>query len=158
MNNGISVDVSGAKEMLEALSTRKIMGMQKKVLRKAGNVVKKDARAKLRQSLPNASKRTPKYSDTLLDAIRVSVWEDSTGVYSKVHTMGTRKKTSGTFRAKFFEGGTVVRQTKEGKNRGAISPLYFFGSALSSTMGEVESTIDRELTKAIEEIANKKYG
>lgn len=158
MSDGISVDVSGAKEMMESLSTRKIIGMQKKVLRKAGNVVKKDAKAKLRQSLPNASKRNPKYSDTLLDAIRVSVWEDDKGAYSKVHTMGSKSKTSGTFRARFFEGGTVVRQTKGGKNRGAISPLNFFGSAITSTKGEVESTIDRELTKAIQEIANKKYG
>lgn len=158
MNDGISVDVSGAKEMFESLSTRRIMGVQKKALRKAANVVKKDARARLRQALPNASKKNPKYSDTLLDAIRVSVWEDGNGAYSKVHTMGSRKSTSGTFRARFFEGGTVVRQTKEGKNRGALSQLNFFGSALNSTKGEVESTIDRELTKAIQEIANRNYG
>lgn len=158
MSDGISVDVSGAKEMLEALSTRKIMGMQKKALRKAGNVVKKDAKSKLRQSLPNASKRNPLYSDTLLDAIRVSVWEDGNGAYSKVHTMGSKKKTSGTFRARFFEGGTVVRQTKESKNRGALSPINFFSSAVSSTKGEVESTIDKELSKAIQDIANKNYG
>lgn len=48
MSDGISVDVSGAKEMFESLSTRKIMGVQKKALRKAANVVKKDARARLR--------------------------------------------------------------------------------------------------------------
>lgn len=158
MSDGISVEVSGVTEMLDALSTRKIIGMQKKVLRKAGNVVKKDAKAKLRQSLPKASKRNPKYSDTLLDAIRVSVWEDNTGAYSKVHTMGSRKKTSGTFRARFFEGGTIVRQTKDGKNRGALSPLNFFGSAVTSTKAEVQSTIDTELSRAIQEIANKKYG
>lgn len=48
MNDGISVDVTGAKDMLESLSTRKIMGMQKKVLRKAANVVKKEAKSRLR--------------------------------------------------------------------------------------------------------------
>lgn len=158
MSDGISVDVSGAKEMLEALSTRKIMGMQKKVLRKAANVVKKEAKSRLRQALPNASKRNPKYSDTLLDAIKVSVWEDNNGAYSKVHTMGSRKKTSGTFRAKFFEGGTGLRKTAKDQSRGTLAPLNFFGSATTATKNEVESTIDTELSKVIQAIADKQYG
>ena len=158
MNESISVDVSGAKEMMEALSTRKIMGMQKKVLRKAGNVVKKDAKSKFRSALPNANKKNPKYTDTLLDAIKVSVWEDNNGAYSKVHTMGSKKSTSGTFRARFFEGGTVLRKTAKGQNRGSIAPLYFFTSATNATKNKVESTIDTELSKVIQAIANKKYG
>lgn len=158
MNDGISIDVSGAIEMMEALSTKKIIGMQKKVLRKAGNVVKKDAKSKLRQALPNASKRNPKYSDTLLDAIKVSVWEDSNGAYSKVHTMGSRKKTSGTFRARFFEGGTDLRKTDKDQSRGSLAPKLFFSSAITATKNQVESTIDTELLKVIQAIANKKYG
>lgn len=158
MSDGISVDVTGAKDMLESLSTRKIMGMQKKVLRKAANVVKKEAKSRLRQSLPNASKRNPKYSDTLLDAIKVSVWEDNNGAYSKVHTMGSKKKTSGTFRARFFEGGTVFRKTAKEQSRGSLKAINFFSSATTATRNEVESTIDTELSKVIQTIADKKYG
>lgn len=158
MNDGISVDVSGAKEMFESLSTRKIIGMQKKVLRKAANEVKKEAKSRLRQAMPNASKNNPKYNDTLLDAVKVSVWEDNNGAYSKVHTMGSRKKSSGTFRTRFFEGGTVVRKTGKGQSRGSLKALYFFGGATSATKQKVDSTIDIELSKVIQNIANKKYG
>lgn len=99
--------------------------------------------------MPNASKRNPKYSDTLLDAIKVSVWEDNNGAYSKVHTMGSKKKTSGTFRARFFEGGTVLRKTAKEQSRGSLNAINFFTSATVATKNKVESTIDTELSKVI---------
>ena len=153
----INLDESGVLEMLEALSTRQIMGIQRKALRKAANVLRTDARSKLRKALPNASKKG-KYSDTLVSAIMTSVKEGNEGMDAKVHIMGSRSKTSGTFRTRFFEGGTVVRQTKKGYNRGKIKPLYFFQNAVGATKNKVESTLDTELSKSIQEVADKQYG
>lgn len=110
----IELDEDGVIEMLEALSTKKLMGIHKKVLRKAANIVRKDARKRLKEALPNAS-RKGKYSDTLLQGVMSSVREVREGVNAKVHAMGSTKKTSGTFRTRFFEGGTVVRMTDKTK-------------------------------------------
>ena len=72
--------------------------------------------------------------------------------------MGSRKKTSGTFRARFFEGGTDLRKTDKDQSRGSLAPKLFFSSAITATKNQVESTIDTELSKVIQAIANKKYG
>ena len=103
--SNIIVDDTAVKEMLEALSTKKILGIEKKALRKAANELRKTSRANLRKELPKANKKG-KYNDTLIDGVRSSVYEVTEGMEAKVHIMGSRKKTSGTFRARFFEGGT----------------------------------------------------
>lgn len=154
----IIVDDTGVTEMLDALSTRQIMGIQRKALRKAANVLRTDARSKFRKELPSASRKSKKYSDSLIKAIMTSVKEGDEGIDAKVHVMGTRSKTSGTFRTRFFEGGTEVRKTKKGYNRGKIKPLNFFQSAVDSTRNKVQSTLDSELSKTIQEIADKQYG
>jgi len=64
-----------------------------------------------KQRLPAATKRSQNFSDRLIDAIRSSkIKNEGLGELSlKVHTMGNRKKGSGTFRARFFESGTQDR-------------------------------------------------
>ena len=155
--NNLEVDVSGARELLESLSTKKVLGIEKKVLRKAANELRKVARSNLRKALPNASKKG-KYSDSLVQGVLSSTYEVKDGMEAKVHVMGTRSKSSGTFRTRFFEGGTKTRKTKKGYNRGKIKALNFFSDARSGTKNKVQSTLDEELTKTIQEIADKKYG
>ena len=156
--NNIELDESGVLDMLDALSTRQVMGLQRTALRKAANVLRTDARKKLRKELPSATRSKGKYSDTLISAIRTSVKEGKDGMDAKVHIMGSRSKTSGTFRTRFFEGGTVERKTKKGYSRGKIKPLYFFQNAIDATKNKVESTLDSELSKTIQKIADKQYG
>ena len=156
--NNIELDESGVLDMLDALSTRQVMGLQRTALRKAANVLRTDARKKLRKELPSATRSKGKYSDTLISAIRTSVKEGNEGMDAKVHIMGSRSKTSGTFRTRFFEGGTVERKTKKGYSRGKIKPLYFFQNAIGATKNKVESTLDSELSKTIQKIADKQYG
>ena len=156
--NNIELDESGVLDMLDALSTRQVMGLQRTALRKAANVLRTDARKKLRKELPSATRSKGKYSDTLISAIRTSVKESKDGMDAKVHIMGSRSKTSGTFRTRFFEGGTVERKTKKGYSRGKIKPLYFFQNAIDATKNKVESTLDSELSKTIQKIADKQYG
>ena len=76
---------------------------------------------------------------------------------AKVHIMGVRDSSSGTFRTRFFETGTVQRKTKKGYNRGKIKPINFFGSAIDASKDKVVSTLDEELSKAIQKIADKNY-
>ena len=155
--SNIIVDDTAVKEMLEALATKKILGIEKKALRKAANELRKTSRANLRKELPKANKKG-KYNDTLIDGVRSSVYEVTEGMEAKVHIMGKRSSGSGTFRTRFFEGGTVVRKTKAGKNRGKLKALDFFNSAVASTKGKVTDTLDAELSKSIQAIADKKYG
>ena len=121
-------------------------------------MLRTDARKRLRKELPSATRSKGKYSDTLISAIRTSVKEGNEGMDAKVHIMGSRSKTSGTFRTRFFEGGTVERKTKKGYSRGKIKPLYFFQNAIGATKNKVESTLDSELSKTIQKIADKQYG
>lgn len=152
------IDESGVVKMLDALSTKEVMGIQRTALRKAANVLRSDARKRLKKDLPNATISKGKYSDTLIQGVITSVREDKEGMDAKVHIMGTRKQTSGTFRTRFFEGGTKVRKTKKGYERGKIKPLYFFKDAVSATKDKVQSTLDKELSKTIQEIADQQYG
>lgn len=156
--SNIVLDESGVLDMLDALSTREVMGIQRTALRKAANVLRTDARKRLKKDLPNATTSSSKYSDTLIQGIMTSVREGNEGMDAKVHIMGTRKKTSGTFRTRFFEGGTVVRKTKKGYNRGKIKALYFFKDAVGATKDKVQSTLDKELSKTIQKIADQQYG
>ena len=157
MSDGsFKLDESGAIEMLESLSTKKIMNIEKKALRKAANELRKEARSNLRRAMPNANKRG-KYKDTLVQGVLSSTYEVAEGMEAKVHIMGVRDSSSGTFRTRFFETGTVQRKTKKGYNRGAIKPINFFGSAIDASKDKVASTLDEELSKAIQKIADKKY-
>jgi len=91
------------------------------------------------------------YKDRLLDAVRVSKVEaHGDEVSTKVHVMGVRSAGSGTFRARFFEGGTKERQTKAGKARGHINALGFFArseSALDNLTVSLDETLNRLIEK-----------
>ena len=132
------------------------MSIEKKALRKAANELRKEARSNLRRTLPNATKRG-KYKDTLVQGVLSSTYEVDEGMEAKVHIMGVRDSSSGTFRTQFFETGTIQRKTKKGYNRGKIKPINFFGSAIDASKDKVASTLDEELSKAIQKIADKKY-
>ena len=107
------------------------------------------------------------YEDKIEDAVRVSKIEGDYGeeLTQKVHIMGTRKSGSGTFRARFFEGGTKNRfarsavnrngiriQLKKGKNLGSIAPRWFFRSAQSSVFPTLPSIYASEIQKAVNKI------
>lgn len=126
-------------------------------LGKAARLVRKKAKANLGDALPKAKKRSLKFSDKLVDAIRISKYNKDTASIL-VHTMGTRKADSGTFRTKFFESGTAERVLKRRRKKdgspwktGSIKALRFFDQARSSE-SEIQSTIDETLTEAINRI------
>lgn len=111
------------------------------------NVLKTQTRSNLISQLPAAQNSNPNYSDTLVDAIRNTHTE---GDVITVHILGTKEKTSGTYRTRFFEGGTKDRYQKtyrgiplkKKKYIGRIQPLNFFSSAIASSEAQIYNAME----------------
>ena len=142
------------KDVLKTMSRA-----ESSALRRAANVMKKNIRDKAKGTGVAMMKRSEKYSDRLIDAIRSSKVRDG-GI--TVHIMGTRKSGSGTFRTRFFEGGTQIRyQTSRNgkplakkKSIGRIKETPFFSRAISGSDQRILSVMDEQLTKYIEKAWN----
>lgn len=164
---GIQVDTELLEWLFEKLTSKELAKAQKRALSKAGRLLYRQTQ-KNASVVPNVRTPNPKYSDTMYDGVRMGVMQDSDyKFWVKVHILGTRKKSSGTFRLRFFEGGTVPRKTKNaytdslgrtypaGQNRGQLKAYNFFSTALSAKQNEVVEAIktnfDEELTKIIKE-------
>ena len=144
----------------------------------AANTLKKDVKAKFLERLPAAdgSKRTAKshYSDTLLDAVRQqkndSAMARSNGQFGRtfVHILGVNASSSGTFRARFFENGTVERETgadykdsigrlyPAGQRRGKLKALNYLKDATNEFNMRVD--VEKCLVSYIQGINHTKGG
>jgi HK97 gp10 family phage protein len=146
----------GLQKCLESLKGKEIRRIEKKAMRKGAAQISRQAKGNFKKSLPAATQSSPKYNDKLIDAIKSTVFEENNEMYFKVHVMGTGKKGSGTFRARFFEKGTKDRNS-DGHNRGKIEPLNFFSNAVSQTSNKAYQAINQTFTQGVEELINKKY-
>lgn len=172
MNNvELLVDTSEMQKMNRWFSQKDWFRTKKKALNKAAGSIKKTVKDKFKTLLPFATLKNPNYNDRLIDAVRLSkVKEKGLGeLIVKVHTLGTRKKGSGTFRARFFEGGTQERTIKGGytdklgrkytKSRsiGRIHPpLYFFRDSMSS-VNMASINMNSYLETEINKLNQKKF-
>ena len=168
MNNPkIEIDAKDLEVLIDRLSGKDMSKAQKRALSRAGRLLFKQAKQNVASMVPNARTSNPKYSDTLYDGVRIGVQQDSDfRWFVKVHVLGSRSKTSGTFRLRFFEGGTVPRKTKNaytdklgrtypaGQNRGQLKAINFFSSAVSSKQSEVIEAIETNLLEEIQKIIN----
>lgn len=69
------------------------------------------------------------------------------------HILGNTKSNDGTWRLRFFEGGTKERvQKTTGRKTGSISPRWFFNDSTSNADEIAQRLIDDRIAKAIEEI------
>ena len=69
------------------------------------------------------------------------------------HILGNTKSNDGTWRLRFFEGGTGERTQKTtGRKTGSISARWFFSNAISDADGIAQRLIDDRIAKTIEEI------
>ena len=172
MNNvDFNVDTTEMQKMNRWFSQKDWWRIKKKALNKAAGTIKKTVKQKFRTLLPMATVKNPLYNDKLIDAIRSSKVKDK-GIGElivKVHTLGTRKKGSGTFRARFFEGGTQERFIKPGikdslgrtyKKKRSIGrihpPLYFFRDSMSS-INSASVNMNSYLEQEINRINQKKF-
>lgn len=132
---------------------------EKSALNRGAAVLKKNIKQELQGTDIDLNKPNDKYNDKLIDAIRSSKVKDGSVV---VHIMGTRKSGSGTFRLRFFEGGTKERfaKTYNGKplkKKRALKRIEahnFFSNALSTSESEIMDEMDKRLKKYIEKAWN----
>ena len=69
------------------------------------------------------------------------------------HILGDTKHNDGTWRLRFFEGGTKERTQKTtGRNTGSILARWFFRNSISNADEIAQRLIDSRISKAIEEI------
>lgn len=148
----LNIDSKELEHKLDLISKyENIEKIEKKILKKGLSVIRTEARKQLRKALPAATKRNPMYDDTLSAGIMQSVITEGDEVVGKVHIMGTRRSTSGTYRLRFFEGGTVDRVKKSNsKSTGHIKPLNFFETARNMKESEALRVIDDEWDNEIE--------
>lgn len=162
------IDVEELEKVLDKLSGNDMMKAQKRALSRAARPLYKKAQQNALSSVPKVKVRNPKYTDTMYDAIRMKVYQDDDfRWFFKVHILGTRKKSSGTFRLRFFEGGTVPRKTKNGytdrlgrtypagQNRGQLRGTNFFSSAISGSEQQVVTSLHENLVEEIKKITKE---
>lgn len=161
----LEISYEELERTLNTLTGKEMDKIQKRALSGAGRILLKRAQKNAVASVPNVRSRNPKYSDSMYNAIRMKVFQEKDFQwYFKVHILGSRKKTSGTFRLRFFEGGTVLRKTKNpyvdklgrrypvGLNRGQIRGTNFFRSAVQGVDNEVVEAIQNNLVEEIKKI------
>lgn len=146
-------DINSFERKVKKLSKKQLDKAERDSLRRGIGIVARETRKNFRGSLPKATKKGNKYSDTLTNAVRARVKKNfDDDLYAQVHIMGTRKKSSGTFRARFFEKGTVKRKTRKGYNRGDIKRLNYFDRAKTTTENKVINTITDTLAEKLNKL------
>ena len=125
----------GLKNMLNELKTKEIRRIERKSLSRTAGLLKRSVKQTFKKELPAATQTSEKYSDRLIDAIRSTVYEEQNEMMVKVHTMGSRKKDSGTFRSRFFAVGTRERNS-DGHYRGSIKATNFFSKGIDAASGK----------------------
>lgn len=166
-----TVDTTELLKLNRYFSQQDWMKVKRRALTKAGNIIRKEAKNTFKAKLPAAGRKSRWYNDKLIDAVRFSKMQtNGLGELSLVvHTMGSNKKGSGTFRARFFEKGTQDRYTKRpyidslgrrypaGQYRGKIEPpLHYFHDA-TSNYNYAENNMMRLLEQEIIKLNNKKF-
>lgn len=155
-NVGMTIDSEEVEKLLDFFTSDQCTDLYKKALGTIAADYKKTVKNYFQTAMPVATRPSQSgYKDKLIDAVRVSKVQ-STGdeVTTKVHIMGVRSSGSGTFRARFFEGGTKERQSKSGKKLGKIEALNFFQKAENS-MQNLTVSLDQVLTNLINKNAPK---
>lgn len=161
---GIYAETAEVEAMLDYFTSEQCTDLYKRALGRVAKQYKSDVRNYFKSALPAASRNSQSgYSDKLIDAVRVSrIKAEGNEVSTKVHVMGVRSSGSGTFRARFFEGGTRERLTKKdytdslgrhysaGKPLGRIKALNYFQRAQSAL-----SNLAISLDRILEELINK---
>ena len=156
----MSIKIEGVDELttkLKDIAPKEIDKAIRKGMRKGLQQHRKKVINNLKTSITKATKRNPLYTDRLVDAVRIRAKNDrdsqSGVIIGKIHVMGSNKKGSGTFRTRFFEGGTKERYQKTYKGRplrkkryiGKLNAKYFFRSGQDG----VQQTVNNEITNAL---------
>ena len=158
--DGITLKVTGSfKGKFEEIAEQ-MPRIEKRALYKAAYFLREKIRDSLVSSVPKSTTHNPKYIDTLVDAVGFSKVD---GASTVINAMGNRKKGSGTYRARFFEEGTVKRyqkkrngiKLKKKKYIGKITGTKFFASAVQANENAAVDIMRDIITEYVQESFNK---
>ncbi len=133
---------------------------ERRALYRAAYFLRDKIRQSLVSSLPKATQHNPKYSDTLVDAIGFTKVD---GASLNINAMGNRKKTSGTYRTRFFEENTRDRYQKTYKGvrlkkkrfLGHITGTRFFNNAVEANQSAAVELMQDVINEYVTQIYNK---
>ena len=133
---------------------------ERRALYRAAYFLRDKIRQSLTSSLPKATNRNPKYSDTLIDAVGFTKVD---GASLNINAMGNRKSTSGTYRTRFFENDTRDRYQKSYKGQklkkkrflGHITGTHFFSNAVEANQPAAIELMRGVISEFVQEIYNK---
>lgn len=144
-NKYLETNVGQAYNQFADLTLQQMKRAVKGALAEGSKLLVKETKGELQSEVPNAVRPNPKYTDTLIDAVRWRI--EKNGTTAKVHIMGSRASGSGTFRARFFERGTKT---------GNIKAKHYFNTAINKVNPQIGSTFEQVLAKHIEKINQSK--
>lgn len=158
--DGITFKISGTFKGVFEEMANKMPNIEKRALYHAAYFLRDEIRRSFKSKLPKADRPNPRYSDTLIDAVGFTKVD---GASLNVNAMGTRKSSSGTYRARFFEAGTKDRyqkrykgiRLKKKKYIGKLKPTNFFSSAVQVNRGAVASKMEEAIIPYIKQIFEK---
>lgn len=151
----MTTDSDKVFNLFKEMTVSQITKAYKHSLYEGGIILKTKTIETLKQKLPKSTEQNPKYKDTLIDAIHLNIAKSKKNgePESSVHVLGSRETGSGTFRTRFFEGGTVERLRKTTKTSlGKIKPLNFFNESFHSVGNQVTEKIIETLSETIKQI------
>lgn len=158
-----TVKLVDAKPALEAFfkglfdkTNNRIMSAARHGVSEAINAIKERTKQNVSSSWFNGTTsagrtmRGRTYSVPLVEGVNAYMWKgQATGF---VDIMGSRGYDDGTWRLRFFNGGTRNRRSKNGRSYGSIRPSWFFANAISSAESDATSMIQSSIQSAIDEI------
>lgn len=160
---GLETDILESWNKFSSMTYTQMDRAIKRALLKGAKAIKEQTISNARAGIKsyNNKKDDPYNGDSILDAPRITKLEDSYDSDSlslKVHVMGTRKSNSQTYRFRFLEKGTKVRQQKTNKGKALTKPRYtgrisarrYFGNALNSV--NLDAIYQQEILDAVNKI------
>lgn len=157
--DGITLKVSGALTGPLEQMREELPRAEKRALYRAAYFLRDKIRQSLVSSVPKATQPNPKFSDTLVDAVGFTKVD---GASLNINAMGNRKKTSGTYRTRFFEDGTRDRyqktrngvKLKKKKFIGKIDATHFFQSAVQANESQAVQLMQDVISEYINTAMN----
>ena len=158
-----SVKLIDAKDRLESFfkglfdkTNKRIMSAARHGVSEAIDAIKEKTKKNISSSNFNGitsagrTLRGRTYTTPLIEGVQAYMWQGvPTGF---VHIMGTPRVDDGTWRLRWFEMGTRMRRSKNGRTYGRIKGNWFFSNAYSSIGSDATTMIQRSIQSAIDEL------
>ena len=143
-------------EEFSKMTIRELNKVARFAYTKGAQIIKKQTLSNLRSTLPAAFNRNSHFGDRMSEGVRISISKPKDPISAKVHIMGSRKQSSGTYRLRFFEDYPTESYGKDGHYYGKLPSLNFFRDAVSSKQSQSLSTIQSTLAQLIEKISQSR--